>query len=82
MEGKWAVIICARIPPMIQCPFFFPDGSWLREKFVSHDNIMYYIQIRSHNLVRVDYHMMVAVKKMNWGLNFYEKALILWNMTF
>lgn len=54
-------------------------GQWA--KFVSHD-ITYHIQICSRNFVGVDYHMIGAVKKMNWGLNFYEKALILWNKTF
>lgn len=50
-------------------------------KFVSHD-ITDCTRICSHNLVRGDYHMSGALKKMNGGLNFYEKALILWNKTF
>lgn len=81
MEGEWAVTVYARILANDINVLFF-DGSWPRAKFVSHDNVTYHIQICSHNLVRVDYHMIGTVKKMNWGLNFYEKALILWNKTF
>lgn len=74
MEEEWALIMYAHISANDINVLFF-DGSWPWAKFVSHD-ITYLIQICSHNLVRVDYHMIGAVKKNELGFK------LLWKSTY